>query len=250
MCVAASVKPRGAEDSYMPVFQVGETMGFGLASAADVPFIATDHQAGHIAAASHGTALQNADSFLALHLSGGTTELLISDSGRLKEIGGTLDLHAGQLVDRVGVAMGLPFPAGPALEELAIRGRSEGRLRCSMQDGDLHCHFSGVETQAQRLLKNGEEKPENVAREVYETLAETVARMLRAGFRLSGQSCALIAGGVASSDLFRELLTLRLSRLEPELQAFFGRKDFSGDNAVGVALIGARGYLNRKRMEA
>ncbi len=245
--VAASVKPRGAEDSYMPVFQVGETMGQGLAAATDVPFFSTSHQAGHIAAAAYGTPLAGASSFLAFHLSGGTTELLLSEEDRLTALGGTLDLHAGQLVDRVGVAMGLPFPAGPALEALALRGNSEGRLRPSLADGDLHCHFSGAETQAQRLLGSGEEAPEDIAREVYDVLAGTVARMLRAGRRQTGQTRALLAGGVSASGLFRRLLT---ERLDGGVEVFFGREDLSGDNAVGVALIGAQRYLEMKGMEA
>ncbi len=242
---AASKRPRNQEESYMPVFQAGETMACGLAAALDVPCFLTDHQTGHIRAAVYGTALEEREDFLALHLSGGTTELLEKRGDSLKEIGGTLDLHAGQLVDRAGVAMGLPFPAGEALEELARRGKAEGLLGCSMEDGDLKCHFSGAETKVQQWIRKGDMRREDMALEIYDLLARTVARMLSAGRKRTGLQEALIAGGVASSALFREMLGERIERHRIGVRVFFGRPEYSGDNAVGVALRGAD--LLRKR---
>jgi N6-L-threonylcarbamoyladenine synthase len=100
---------------------------------------------------------------LAVHLSGGTTELLSLRGDELTLLGGTLDLHAGQFVDRVGVALGLPFPAGPHLEKLAVLGKAEARLPANMADGDLHCHFSGAETQIQRWIANDTLSQEDIA---------------------------------------------------------------------------------------
>lgn len=69
----------------------------------------------------------NSDQFLTFHLSGGTSELLYVSSKpsgfEVEIIGGTTDLSAGQFVDRIGVAMGLPFPAGPHLENGKQRQR-------------------------------------------------------------------------------------------------------------------------------
>ena len=237
--VAASVRPRNHPDSYMPVFQVGETIGRVLAAAEGIPFYATDHQSGHVRAAACGTQLADADAFLALHLSGGTTELLEKRGDTLEMIGGTLDLHAGQLVDRAGVAMGLPFPAGPELEKLALQGHSEGRLGCSMAEGDLRCHFSGAETRVQGWIREGKLPREDIAREIYDLLSRTVFRMLEAGRKKTGLQQALIAGGVAASPLLRELLTARCARVLRGPEPVFGRAEYSGDNAVGVALIGA-----------
>ena len=115
-CVCASASPRDGEDSYMPVFQVGVSHGKAIAAALHVPFYTTTHQRGHIAAAKYGTGLE-AERFIALHLSGGTTDVLLMDGDEIRPIGTSMDLHAGQLVDRVGVALGLPFPCGPYLEE-------------------------------------------------------------------------------------------------------------------------------------
>ena len=242
--VAASVKPRDGEDSYMPVFQVGHTAGCVLAAALNVPFYETTHQRGHLAAAQHGTALEGAEQMLALHLSGGTTDLLEVDCERIRRLGGSADLHAGQLVDRAGVALGLPFPAGEALEALAVRGKSEGRLGCSLEAGDLICHLSGAETKVQEWIRKAEISKEDIAREIYDLLARTIVRMLRAGARETGITRALVTGGVASSPLLRQLLEERRQKTNGCPEMVFGKPERSGDNAVGVALIGARRIRN------
>ena len=237
--VCVSRRPRDDEDSYMPVFQVGDAQGRALAAMLGVPCFASTHQRGHVAAATVDSGIAPGD-LLAVHLSGGTTELLALKGDDLTLMGGTLDLHAGQFVDRVGVALGLPFPAGPYLEQLAVKGQAEAKLPVNMADGDLHCHFSGAESQVQRWIKAGTMAKEDIAREVYDLLARSICRLVLAGARDTGIKQVLIAGGVASSKLFRELVTARINKKAPEMRVCFGRPEFSGDNAVGTALIGAR----------
>ena len=238
--VAASTRPRDGEESYMPVFQVGFTAGSMLAAALSVPFYETTHQRGHLAAALAGTALGNEDRLLAVHLSGGTTDLLVMDSKKVVQIGGSADLHAGQLVDRAGVAMGLPFPSGEELEKLALPGKSEGLLGCSLDKGDLICHLSGAETKVQQWIQAGIMPREDIAREIYDLLARTLARMLKAGAEKTGLKKALVTGGVAASALLRQLLEERRLKTRGCPEIVFGKPEMSGDNAVGVALIGAK----------
>ena len=245
--VCASRSPRDGEDSYMPVFQVGWGQAQGLASLLHVPCYATTHQRGHVAAASLDCGLQPGP-LLAVHLSGGTTELLSLQGESLCLLGGTMDLHAGQLVDRCGVALGLSFPAGPQLEELALRGRAEARLPLSFQRDGLHMHLSGAETQVQRWIAAQSLSPEDIAREVYDFLARCLCRLLLNGARQTGIRQALVAGGVASSQLLRQLCAARLQRAGEDLRLCFGRPEYSGDNAVGVALLGAARH--RQQMEA
>ena len=250
LAAAASVSPRDGDESYMPVFQVGHTIGSILAAAEGVPFYTTTHQRGHIAAALQETSLEGEERLLALHLSGGTTDLLRIKGETIEQIGGSADLHAGQLVDRVGVALGLGFPAGEALEALAMRGESRGQLGVSMEDGDRVCHFSGAETQAQRWITEGKMSPEDIAREVYDLLARTVARLLKAGQARTGFSKALVTGGVASSPLLRELLMQRIKRDGRGPELVFGRPERSGDNAVGIALIGVKKWKQERKEAA
>ena len=237
--VCVSRTPRDEEESYMPVFNAGDAQGRGLAAMLGVPCFASTHQRGHIAAAKVDSGIHEGD-LLAVHLSGGTTELLSLRGEELTLLGGTLDLHAGQVVDRTGVALGLPFPAGPHLEQLAVKGQAKALLPVNMADGDLYCHFSGAESQVQRWIRAGAMPKEDIAREVYDLLARTVSRLVCAGAAKTGIRQVLIAGGVASSPLFRELVRARIAKRDRQLHVCFGKPEYSGDNAVGTALIGAQ----------
>ena len=177
-----------------------------------------------------------AGNLLAVHLSGGTTEVLSLVDDCLTLLGGTLDLHAGQVVDRTGVALGLPFPAGPHLEELAVRGTARALLPVAMADGGLYCHLSGAETQVQRWISQGTMPKEDIAREVYDLLARTVSRMVTAASQQTGIRQVLIAGGVASSRLFRELVTQRTAKRQPdELQKLIAR--LNADDTIHGILV-------------
>ena len=181
-----------------------------------------------------------------MHLSGGTTDLLDVREDTIIQIGGSLDLHAGQLVDRAGVAMGLSFPAGPELETLAIRGKCAGLLGCSMEGGDLFCHFSGAETKVQRWIHEQALCAEDTASEIYDLLARTIFRMLVAGSIKTGYRKALVTGGVASSKLFRMMLLRRAEKSSKAPEIVFGKPELSGDNAVGVALTGLKSIKRKK----
>ncbi|MDO5379178.1 MAG: O-sialoglycoprotein endopeptidase, partial [Clostridia bacterium] len=149
--VSASVRPRPAERSYMPVFRAGESQARAAAALLRVPFYPVSHQEGHVRAAMVDSGIEPEAPFLALHLSGGTTEVLLADSGKLTLLGGSLDLHAGQLIDRTGVRMGLPFPAGPSLERLAMKGEAKGLLGVSIKG--IGCNLAGAENKTARWLE-------------------------------------------------------------------------------------------------
>ncbi len=233
--VGASVRPRPVEGSYMPVFTVGEGYGRAIAAVLGVPFFATSHQEGHVRAAMVDTGLRPDEDFLALHLSGGTTEVLHVSPGTMELIGGSNDLHAGQFVDRVGVRLGLGFPAGPALEQMAMHGRADARLPIWVRG--LECSFSGSESAAQRLIDAGTIAPDDMAAEVFSCVARTIAKLLVHAAEKAGCQKALLAGGVASSSLLRALLPERLKRMNSRLRLYWGRPELSGDNACGVALL-------------
>ena len=248
--VSAAHAPREDAESYMPVFTVGLGHAKVLAGALQVPLYQFSHQQGHIAAGQVDGADMGAR-FVALHLSGGTTDLLLSEQGKLSQLGGSLDLHAGQLVDRIGVAMGLPFPAGPSLEELALRcaERAQAILPVSMADSDLHCHLSGAEAQCDRLLKSGTLSQEEIALEVFDFLTRTVIRLLQAGCDAAKCEQALVVGGVASSLLLRRLIGERLQKSGSPMKVVFGKPEYSGDNAVGIALLGMKQLKERRKAE-
>lgn len=242
VCVSAA--PRDDEDSYMPVFMAGKAFAQVAAASYGVPLFATTHQRGHVRAALEHSGL-TAPQHLALHLSGGTTEVLALQGERLTLLSGTRDLHAGQLIDRVGVALGLPFPAGPSLEKLAAQGKAKSLLPVSMEAGD--CHFSGAEARAMQWIKNGELPACDIAAEVFSLVERTVLRLLCAAGEKSGLRDALLTGGVASSQLFREQIVHLNEKRRTGLRLYFGMRQYAGDNAAGVALIGRDRYREGKR---
>ena len=131
--VAVSTRPRPEQDSYMPVFLAGKTAAITLANALDVRLIELSHQQGHVRAALYGNEQLMGRRFLGMHISGGTTEIFTVGSNlEIGLIGGCADLHAGQLVDRVGVSLGMAFPSGKHMEVLASERSGDPAVR---QDG-------------------------------------------------------------------------------------------------------------------
>jgi len=238
--VCASVRPRPAEESYMPVFRAGESQARAAAALLRVPFYPVSHQEGHVRAAMVDAGIDAGRPFLALHLSGGTTEILLADQGRLTLLGGSLDLHAGQLVDRTGVRMGLGFPAGPALEKLAMQAAPQGLLGVSIKG--TSCNLAGAENKIERWLAQGELSREQIAAEVFDFLCRTIERMIENACEATGARQALLAGGVASSTLLRGMLNARAKKRRLNCRLHYAHPELSGDNAVGVALLGAERY--------
>ena len=232
-CVCASTAPRADDSSYMPVFLVGAGTGRAIAASLGIPFFRTNHQAGHLRAARVDSGLEPG-SYLALHLSGGTTDVLLCEDGKVTALGTCLDLHAGQLVDRVGVMLGLPFPAGPAMEALAEGETAHGVIPSTVAGAS--CHLSGAETRLRQLAR--ELSPARIAAETYDVLCRTILKMLENAAVQTGVEQALLFGGVMSSLRLRRLCLERVSRRRIPLRLYFGRPELSGDNAVGVALTG------------
>lgn len=240
--IAVSASPTAREDSYMPVFLAGLKQAESLAAALKVPLYRVDHQSGHIRAALYGNEkLLDCDRFLTAHVSGGTTDVLLVEphrnaAYRIDPIGTSTDLHAGQFVDRVGVALNLPFPAGKHLEALALQAQEKTVKIASTVKG-ANCSLSGAESAAQRLLHTVPDA--ELAYGVYDCLARTLSKMFRSAADAYGDLPILVCGGVASSNLLRTLLKKRCSQ-----RLFFGEPAYSSDNAVGVALLGAdRGQI-------
>lgn len=234
--VAASTRPRAVEGSYMPCFLAGESLGRSLADALGVPFFATSHQQGHLAAAAWSAGrLDLLDGpFLAWHLSGGTTELLyVEPDGRnvkAERIGGTTDISAGQLIDRTGVLLGLSFPCGKALDALAAESNTSDLFRVKVNG--LEFSLSGVENQVKALYAKGAPRAD-VARYALDTVCDAVHRAtVAAQNRYPGLS-VLCSGGVASNSRLRKLLA-------ESCRALFALPQYSTDNAMGVAILANR----------
>lgn len=246
--VAVSVKPRPRPDSYMPVFLAGESVARSLAATHGVPLFRTTHQEGHLAAGEGSLGQVEADEFLAVHLSGGTSDLLRvkrqAGGYGIEELGTSTDLHAGQFVDRVGVALGLPFPAGPHLERLAQEAEriSDQSFSLPAPVKGYNFSFSGPASAALRMIEQGRE-PALIARAVERCIAKSLEKVLRFAIGRTGVRHVLVVGGVSANAWIRLHLKQKLEHRAVGARLYFAEPAYSSDNAYGVARLG---YLSKK----
>ena len=233
--VGVSTRPRAVEGSYMPCFLVGYSHARLLADALNVPLVEVSHQQGHVAASlwSAGHMELLSQPHLAWHLSGGTTELLmvepVGKNVACTKIGGTSDISAGQLIDRTGQLLQLPFPSGKHLDVLSQQaaGADLFRVKCA----DMTFSLSGVQNKVQQYHeKNG--IPAETAAYALRCVAFAVFQATKQALQRYPGLPVVFSGGVASNTMLRQTL-------EP-LNPIFAQPQYSTDNAMGVAVLAHR----------
>ena len=234
-CVGVSVKPRMVEGSYMPCFTVGYSHAKLLSDALNVPLVCCSHQQGHVAAAVYSAGRPELMDYphLAWHLSGGTTELLLVEpdgySVSCKKIGGTTDISAGQLIDRTGQLLGLPFPAGKHIDKLSA---AASRTDCyKVKCNEFSFSLSGIQNKVQQY-HDLHHDPAETAGYALRCVCGAVLSITQAAMKQYPGLPVVFSGGVASNSMLR----LALSGTD----AVFAEPDFSRDNALGVAIIAHR----------
>ena len=207
--VGVSTRPRAVTGSYMPCFMVGFSHAKMLSDLLHVPLVEVSHQQGHVAASlwSAGHLELMDEPHLAWHLSGGTTELLLVEPEEKNvictKIGGTTDISAGQLIDRTGQLLELPFPSGKHLDLLSQNAQltETFKVKCSNMEFSL----SGVQNKVQQFHSANMDSTETaayalrcVAKAVY--MATEQALKAYPGMRV------VFSGGVASNSMLRRIL--------------------------------------------
>ena len=233
--IGVSTRPRAVNGSYMPCFMVGYSHARLLADAFNVPLIEVSHQQGHVAASlwSAGRLDLMDTAHLAWHLSGGTTELLLVEpegkNVRCTRIGGTTDISAGQLIDRTGVMLDLPFPAGKHVDELSKNAIKNDvfKVKCPSTEFSL----SGVQNKVQQFhVANNE--PTETAAFALRCVIEAVYTATKNATKAYPGLPVVFSGGVASNSMLR----CRMAALDP----IFALPQYSTDNAMGVAVLANR----------
>jgi len=234
LAVGVSVSPRSEEGSYMPCFLSGVAVARSLCSVMGLPLYEFSHQQGHIAAVAfssgRGDLLER--EFIAFHLSGGTTEAVLvrPDENNIistEIIASSLDLKAGQAIDRTGVMLSLKFPCGAELDRLSLESDKDYSVKASVKGAD--CSLSGIENKTKSMFEKGE-RPEDIAKFCLQSIIVSVDKMLENIIEKYGSLPVLFSGGVSSNTLLREYMTEKYN-------AVFSLPMYSADNACGTAYL-------------
>ena len=233
--VGVSTRPRAVDGSYMPCFLVGYSHAKMLSEALHVPLVECSHQQGHVAAALWSAARPDLLDVphLAWHLSGGTTELLLvgpsGTSVSCTKIGGTSDISAGQLIDRTGQLLQLPFPSGKHLDRLSINAQKKDifRVKCAGTSFSL----SGVQNKVAQYYSSTKDSSETAAYAL-RCVAYAVYKATENALKAYPGLPVVFSGGVASNSMLRNIL-------QP-LKPIFAQPQYSTDNALGVAILAHR----------
>ncbi|MEX2535486.1 MAG: tRNA (adenosine(37)-N6)-threonylcarbamoyltransferase complex transferase subunit TsaD [Trueperaceae bacterium] len=227
--VAATYGP-GLVGALLVGLSFGKTLAWGLG----LPFLPVHHLEGHIAAAIAGGDVT--PPFLCLVASGGHTSLFdVREWGEYRELGRTRDDAAGEAFDKVARLLGLPYPGGPQLANLAREG-DRGAYRFTpplrRQEG-FDFSFSGLKTAVATLLeREPRAEPKDVAASFEHTVVESlVATAIRAA-NANGRQTLVVAGGVAANLRLRERLR------ESGLTVSLPPQDLATDNGAMIALAG------------
>lgn len=255
VAICASSRPRPIENSYMPVFTVGLNFAKLYSTISGSKFYETTHQENHIEAVLLNSRIINKKRFLSVHISGGTTEILLSeklseDSANedynIEIVGGTRDVSFGQLIDRLGVEFGYEFPCGKYIDENSLNCdlNIEKGLKTSVKDG--YMNLSGIENQINKFIKekyrNIESADKNyVSKLLMDTLSRSISKSLIYICEKYEVYEVLFAGGVSASKYLSKSIIEKLSK--NDIKAYFSEPKYSTDNAVGCAIIGLNKFL-------
>lgn len=239
--VGVSDAPRSEKGSYMPCFLAGVSVAQSVSSVANIPVYRFSHQQGHIASVVMSTKCFELLSreFIAFHLSGGTTEAVLVRPDReniftTEIIARSLDLKAGQAIDRTGVMLGLPFPCGAQLDAMSLKSNREYRIRPSLKSGG--CSLSGIENKCKKMFSDGE-KNEDIAKFCIDSIICAVDGMCSNLLKEYGDLPIVFSGGVSSNTLIRNYF-------KEKYNAVFALPEFSCDNAAGTAFLTSLKRLN------
>lgn len=228
--VAVTNKPRNVVGSYMPAFLSGVNFAKTISITLGVPLYFLSHQEAHVYGSFLGSGLNLDLKSISIHMSGGTTEILRTSYNDheidCEIIGGTLDISFGQLIDRIGVHRGLSFPAGNLMNQYAVYSN----IKSPKVKTDGYFNLSGLENFYKKMdhIKDGE---------LYYSLFNTVGVVLLDSIvalqSKYGLNNIILAGGVASNTIIKEILVNNLSN--QDIICHVPDPKFCSDSGIGAS---------------
>ena len=265
-----------------PALWTGITCAEDLGKKWSVPVIPVNHMEGHIV----GSLLESDAPdgnwqglkplplpSLALLISGGHTELVKIENNIADEkngigapfrytiIGATKDDAVGEAFDKAARLLGLPYPGGPQISNMAKKAREKGVQspitlpRPMLHSADLNFSFSGLKTAVLYAVRDAEKSEsfddtskQGLAREFEDAVAETLDTKLRTAIEETGAQSLIIGGGVSANDTLRDRFTA--TAMKYDLPIYLPSRHISGDNALMIALAGALNYAPKEKLHA
>lgn len=234
---------------------VGASFAHGLSFSLNKPLIAVHHLEGHLLSPLLTTPRPEFP-FMALLVSGGHTQFFkVQSVGQYELLGESVDDAAGEAFDKVAKLLGLAYPGGAALSNLADSGNSKAFdfPRPLLHQNGLDMSFSGLKTavfvKVRELNHAGQkelslQQKQDIAASFQAAVVEVLSKKAQRSLSLSGLSRLVVAGGVGAN------LALRRSLLRLSAQVYFPPISFCTDNAAMIALAGALHYTQaRKEVE-
>ena len=225
---------------------VGASFAEGLAAALGIPVLPVHHLEGHLLSPLLSSRPPTFP-FVALLVSGGHSQLMrVSGVGQYELLGETLDDAAGEAFDKTAKLLGLPYPGGAALSEMATQGRPEmvKLPRPMLHSGDFDFSFSGLKTAVlTRVREIGEpdaQQRADIAHGFQQAIVEVLVRKALRAVRDSGLRRLVVAGGVGANRELRRQLDAGAAKAK--IEVFYPELEFCTDNGAMIALVGGLRY--------
>ena len=223
-----------------PCLRTGATAARALSSYLKVPLVGVNHCVAHIEI---GRLTEDAVDPLTLYVSGGNTIVTGYEAGRYRVFGETLDIAVGNCLDVFARAAGLPYPGGPAVEELALKGEKLIRLPYVVKGMDLS--YSGLLTAAMGELRKAEHSLEDICFSLQETAYGMLGEVTERALAHTGKGELLLTGGVGANRRLRSMISLIAE--EHGASAKFVPIRYATDNGAMIAWTGVVAYMSGVR---
>ena len=218
--------------------RIGSVIARTLQMRLDVPLIPVNHCIAHIEI---GKSETNAEDPVFLYASGANTQIINYENSKYRIYGETEDMGVGNFLDSVGRKIGLGFPAGPKIEELAKETDEYYRLPYSVKGMDII--LGGIFSHVKQSMLNKYDK-EVIANSIQETVFAMLVEVTERAVAHSGKDEVLIGGGVGCNDRLKEMLRMMCD--ERDVSFHSPSNEFLVDNGAMIARTGVLLYESGK----
>lgn len=222
---------------------IGESFAQGISSALNIPLIPINHLEGHLMS----PVMEFPEikvPYICLLVSGGHSMIVdVKDRGDYKILGQSQDDAVGEAFDKVGKLLGLPYPGGPHIERLALKGNSKAYdfPRPMMHSDNLDLSFSGLKTSVLYTVRDIDDLTDQVKADIaasfQQAVIDVLTKKIKKAVELSGRSEVIIAGGVAANKALRASIKDLENTIN--IKVYYPSLKYCGDNAAMIAFVGS-----------